>query len=46
MQLSRQRMLHLNNRGKYMLIHADRNWIVLGERFDASLADIEAYPTE
>ena len=40
---SRARNLHYDNQGKYMLIRADGNWLVLGERFDASLEDIARY---
>jgi hypothetical protein len=29
--------------GQFQLIESDRNVVVLGERFDASLDDIEAY---
>jgi hypothetical protein len=35
--------LHTDNRGKFQLIESDRSLVVLGERFDASLPDIEAY---
>ena len=38
--------LHTDNRGKFQLIESDRNMVVLGERFDASLDDIEAYLTQ
>jgi hypothetical protein len=34
---------HSNNFGDYMLIQADRNVVVLGERFNATLEDIEAF---
>jgi hypothetical protein len=46
-QKSRQRnyVPNLNNQGQYMLVN-DRNRIVLGERFDATLDDIEAYLRE
>jgi hypothetical protein len=40
---SRDRSIHSNNRGEYMLIAIDRNAVVLGDRFDASLADIADY---
>jgi hypothetical protein len=33
-------MLSINNRGEFMLINANRNWIVLGQRFDATLNEI------
>ena len=39
-------MPHSNNLGKYMLIDAARNLTVLGQRFDATLDDIEAFLTE
>ena len=38
--------LDTDNRGKFQLIESDRNMVVLGERFDASLDDIEAYLTQ
>ena len=38
--------LHTDNRGKFQLIESDRSMVVLGERFDASLNDIEAYLTQ
>ncbi|MFZ0846152.1 MAG: hypothetical protein WAM62_10200 [Pseudolabrys sp.] len=34
---------NLDNYGEYMLIDAAHNFIVLGERFNASLNDIEAF---
>ncbi len=34
---------HSNNYGQYMVIEAYRNIVALGERFDASLDDIEAF---
>jgi hypothetical protein len=37
--------LGTDNQGKFQLIELDRHMVVLGERFDASLADIEAYLT-
>jgi hypothetical protein len=37
---------HSDNFGEYMLIDAARNLIVLGQRFDATLDDIEAFLTE
>ena len=37
--------LHTDNRGKFQLIESARNMVVLGEWFDASLADIETYLT-
>ena len=36
---------NLDNLGQFTLVDADRNWIVLGERFDATLDDIEKYLT-
>jgi hypothetical protein len=32
-----------DNAGQFQLVESDRNVVVLGERFDASLDDIEAY---
>ena len=32
-----------DNHGKYMLIEAERNLIVLGVRFNATLEDIQTY---
>jgi hypothetical protein len=37
---SRQRMIHIDNRGEYRLIDPFHNLIVLGERYDASLGEI------
>jgi hypothetical protein len=34
---------HSNNFGGYMLIESNRNFVVLGERFDVTLEDIEAF---
>jgi len=34
-----------DNAGQFQLIESDRNMVVLGEGFDASLADIETYLT-
>jgi len=34
---------NLDNFGEYMLTDASTNFVVLGSRFDASLADIEVY---
>lgn len=34
---------NLDNFGEYMLIDADRNGIVLGSRFDATLEEIEEF---
>ena len=33
----------MNNLGDFMLIEANRNLVVLGERFNATLEDIEAF---
>ena len=41
-QKSRQ-FLHLNNRGQYRLLNARMKFVVLGERFDATLEDIDAF---
>jgi hypothetical protein len=38
--------LQRDNEGRFRLIESDRNMVVLGERFDASLDDIEAYLTK
>ena len=42
---SRARRPDLNDKGRYALLN-DRNVVCLGERFDASLDDIEAYLVE
>ena len=44
---SRQRtnVPNINNCGEFRLIDADCNLIVLGERFDATLEEIESYLT-
>lgn len=34
---SRTRKLHINNRGGYQLIKADRNLVVWGDKFDLSI---------
>ena len=39
----RNRVPHANDFGDYMLIEASRNVVVLGERFNATLDDIEAF---
>jgi hypothetical protein len=44
-EVSRQ-PLHTDNRGQFQLIESDRSLVVLGEKFDASLDDIEAYLTK
>jgi hypothetical protein len=33
----------MDNHGEYMLIDANTNFVVLGERFDTSLNEIETY---
>jgi hypothetical protein len=38
----RKHVPHANNHGEYMLVN-DRNGVVLGARYDASLDQIEAY---
>jgi hypothetical protein len=43
LQHSRAKRIHLNDLGEYRLVDPDRNWLVAGERFDYSLADIESY---
>ena len=35
----------MNNLGEFMVIEADRNLVVLGERFNATLDDIETFFT-
>jgi hypothetical protein len=40
---SRDRSIHGDNFGEYMLVEVDRNFVVLGERFNASLEDITEY---
>jgi hypothetical protein len=32
-----------DNHGEYMLIEAERNFVVLGARFNATLEDIQTY---
>lgn len=39
---ARRHVPHSNNFGGYMLLEANRWRVVLGERFDATLDDIEA----
>jgi hypothetical protein len=34
---------NMDNHGEYMLIDANTNFVVLGERFDTSLNEIETY---
>jgi hypothetical protein len=43
-EISRQ-PLDRDNAGQFQLIESARSMVVLGERFDASLADIETYLT-
>ena len=43
---SGSRQTNLDNLGQLMLVDAERNQIVFGERFDATLDDIEKYLTE
>jgi hypothetical protein len=43
---SRDRSVHGSNLGQYMLVEVDCNFIVLGERFNASLEDIAEYLTQ
>jgi hypothetical protein len=33
----------VDNQGRFVVVHANRNLVVLGERFDASLDDIELF---
>jgi hypothetical protein len=40
---SRLRSINEDNLGKYALVKKDRNSVVLGERFDASLEEIAEY---
>lgn len=40
---SRDRSIHSNNHGEYMLVEADRNIVILGERFNASLDEISEH---
>ena len=42
---SRSRSIHEDNLGKYALVKIDSNYVVLGERFDASLEEISEYLT-
>ncbi len=37
---SRDRTIHADNLGEYMVVNADTNMVVTGSRFDASLDDI------
>jgi hypothetical protein len=38
-----RRQSGFNNFGEFRLIHNEGNWIALGQRFDASLEDIQAF---
>jgi hypothetical protein len=40
---SRARRLHINDRGAYMLIEEQRNYVVLGADYDADLDEVEAF---
>lgn len=40
---SRDRSIHADNLGEYMLIELHRNIVVLGSRYDASLEEIADY---
>ncbi len=40
---ARKYVLTMNNQGQFMVIQARRNLVVLGERFDASVDDIELF---
>ncbi|WGD50042.1 hypothetical protein QA641_31025 [Bradyrhizobium sp. CB1650] len=40
---SRSRSIHEDNLGQYALVKDDTNQVVLGERFDATLEEIEEY---
>jgi hypothetical protein len=40
---SRSRSIHEDNLGKFALVKEDSNYVVLGERFDASLEEIAEY---
>ena len=35
--------ISFDNHGEYMLIDAERNFVVLGERFNATLEDIQTF---
>ena len=43
MKKSRQRLKHLNNFGLFKLVQTNGNFLVLGNKFDASLDEIETY---
>jgi hypothetical protein len=40
---SRDRSIHGNNLGEYMLVDAERNAVILGDRYNASLDEIADY---
>ncbi len=40
---SRDRSLHIDNHGEYMLVAPDRNLVILVERFNATLEEINEY---
>ena len=42
---SRARTIHGNDLGEYMLVNAELNCVVVGEKFDASLEDIHRWLT-
>lgn len=41
-----RRAISIDNHGDFMVVDADRNAIVLGSRFDATLDDIHTFLTE
>jgi len=40
---SRNRTIHIDNLGEYMLIDAPKNYVVVGARYNASLEEIADY---
>ena len=42
---SRSRTLHFDNHGEYRLVDAYSNTLIMGDRFDATLGEIEGYLT-
>ena len=40
---SRKRTLDFNNQGGFMIINADRNVVVIGEKFELGLNDVAEY---
>jgi len=40
---SRRRKPNIDNHGYYRLIDTNNHWVVLGERFDARLEDIDEF---